>query len=555
MILTATMLLISGCSSYNKMQANVGEVTAVATPEVVVLKGDVAVADVVITFPPKYFHEDMILKLTPVLMYQGGEIAGTPKYVMGEDVRDNYPEISWKYGGLYKTTLEVPYRPEAKNSMLEVRIEGRSSDKCKSARKTTFAPFGAIAVAPGVSIIGDMIGAPGLYVVPHGYQRVRTVAKTAELYYNVNSADVRLKEISKAQIKDFEEFVKENSSKPNVKLSAVHTKGYASPEGPVKLNNNLSNRRAANGESAIKKDLKNYNLTYDNKGYGEDWEGFEKLLRESNVTDKDFALQIISMYSDVNVREAELKKLGYIWSDIKKEILPPLRRAQFVVEAEVTGRPDAEVMAMARRGDKELSKSEYLYAASKADNNAERIAILRSASNIYDCHRAYNNLAVALVEAGRYDEAMVYSEKALAKHPNDEKLIANAAAIAILNDDFATARKHLEKLDAEHVREHHGMIFMKEGNYNMASKYLEGYNLAVLETANGNYSRAHQALRGIETAQADYLRAIIYAKEGQQNEAMSYLRSSTSKDPSMKARAMTDPEFAKMRETMNFNSL
>lgn len=554
MILAATIVLFSSCSAYNKMQANVGEITANATPEVVTLKGDMATADVVVTFPPKYFYEDMVLKLTPVLMFEGGEIVGTPKYVMGQDVKENYPSISWKHGGHYRTTVEIPYDPRASLSLLEIRIEGRSADNCKSERKTTFAPFGAIAVAPGVSIIGDM-AFPELYPVPHGYQRVNTITKQAELYYNVGSADVRLREMSKEQIKELEAFVKEHSGKPNVKLSAVHTKGYASPEGPVTLNNNLSNRRAVNGESAIKKELKDIQLNYDNKGYGEDWAGFEKLLRESNITDKDFVLQLIAMYPDVNVREREIKNLGYIWNDIRKEILPPLRRAQFSVTAEITGRTDAEIMTMARRGDKNLSKTEYLYAAEMARDNNEKIAILRAAANQYDCCMPATNLAVALAEAGDYDGAMVYAKKAAAKHPTSERFNANVAAIAILQGDHATAREYLEKVDAKEYAGHHGMIFMKEGNYNMASKTLTGYNLAVLETAQGNFDAAKRALTGIDCANADYLRAVISMKEGKTSEAVSNLRNSIRKDPSMKAKAEYDVEFAKIHSLPEFMNL
>ncbi len=553
MILTATVFLLSGCNAYNKMQSNVGEISATATPEVVYLKGNMATADVTVKFPPKYFYEEMVLKLTPVLVFDGGEIVGTPKYVMGEDVKENYPAISWKRGGEFKTTVEIPYDPRANLSVLEIRIEGRSADKCKNERKTTFAPFGVLAVAPGISVLENLAEAP-LWTAPHGFERVRTYTKSADLYYNVGKSDVRLKEMSKDQIKELEAFIKEYSAMPNAKMSAVHTKGYASPEGPVDLNNRLADRRAMNGQSAIKGELKDVSVNYDNRGYGEDWAGFEKLLRESNIKDKDFVLQLLAMHSDVNVREREIKKLSSVYKDIKKEILPPLRRAQFTVSAEVTGRADAEIMAMARRGDKNLGKDEYLYAASKTNDLNERIAILRHAAANFGCCKVSNNLAVALADAGNYNEAMTYMKKALEKHPDNEQLLANAAAIATLQNDFTTARQYLQKLDANEYKEHHGLIFLKEGNYNMAAKNLDGYNLAVLETSKGNYAAAKQALKG-QDANSEYLRAVIAMKEGKQNEAIANLKKAIAKDPSMKAKAMADVEFAKLHGAAEFMNL
>lgn len=91
--LTTMMVLLVGCNPYNKMQKNVGKIDAYATPEVLALKGQTVEADITYTFPKKYFYEEMILKVTPVLVFEGGEVAGTPKYFQGEDVRDNYTPV------------------------------------------------------------------------------------------------------------------------------------------------------------------------------------------------------------------------------------------------------------------------------------------------------------------------------------------------------------------------------------------------------------------------------------------------------------------------------
>ena len=90
------------------------------------------VANVTVKFPPKYFNEGAVLKITPVLVFEGGEIAGTPKYVQGENVNDNYTVISWAKGGQYTQTVTFPYDERAKISTLELRTESKCSSKCSS---------------------------------------------------------------------------------------------------------------------------------------------------------------------------------------------------------------------------------------------------------------------------------------------------------------------------------------------------------------------------------------------------------------------------------------
>lgn len=125
--LTTMMVLLVGCNPYNKMQKNVGKIDAYATPEVLALKGQTVEADITYTFPKKYFYEEMILKVTPVLVFEGGEVAGTPKYFQGEDVRDNYTPVSWKNGGVFTQKVVFPYDERANLSTLVLRVEGRTA--------------------------------------------------------------------------------------------------------------------------------------------------------------------------------------------------------------------------------------------------------------------------------------------------------------------------------------------------------------------------------------------------------------------------------------------
>ena len=68
------------------------------TPEVLTLVGDKIDAEITVTYPEKYFYPKTVLEVTPVLVYEGGEVAGKTFTYQGEKVKDNYPVVSYDGG-------------------------------------------------------------------------------------------------------------------------------------------------------------------------------------------------------------------------------------------------------------------------------------------------------------------------------------------------------------------------------------------------------------------------------------------------------------------------
>ena len=66
---------------------------------------------------------------------------------------------------------------------------------------------------------------------------------------------------------------------------------------------------------------------------------------------------------------------------------------------------------------------------------------------------------------------------------------------------------------------------------------------AVAAILAGKYSQATSALDGDESANADYLRAIIAARQQKVLDAAKLLASACKKDPSLKEKALKDVEF------------
>ena len=534
-MLASLAVLLASCNCYNKMLKKVDRIDVSATPAVVTLKGNNAVTDIKVNFPAKYFNKRAVLKITPVLVFEGGEIAGTPKFVQGEKVKDNYEVISYKQGGSYTQSVSIPYDKRAKISTLELRIESKCSKNCGKKRKQ-FLPFAAIPVAEGVSTVQLLAdNAAYLTIMPDNFKRVTTITKDAEIMYQINRSNVRPGELTKEQVKMFEDFVKEYSNKDRATLGNVYAKGYASPDGPVKFNDTLSKKRSESGKKVVAKLLKDAGLDIDAAAYGEDWDGFKELVEKSDIKDKNLILQVLSLYNSPAERETEIKNMSTVFNELKKDILPELRRSQIVNSTDLQGLTDAEIMAAYRNGG-DLTVEQYLYAAQELANGAEeQVAILTAASKKFNDARVWNNLGVAQTQAGDKAAALKSFEKA-AKLDSSKELSKNLLLANLANGNTAEAKKYAAAADAQAK----AAMAAAEGDYKAAAKNLEGYNAAIALVQSNDLAGAKKAIAKDNSADADYLRAVIAAKEGDLKTAEAQLKSAVSKNPALAQKAAKD---------------
>ena len=67
---------VSCGKSRTEQMALAADVKISCEPEVLTLVGDKVEAEITIVYPEKYFYPKTILEVTPVLVYEGGEVAG-----------------------------------------------------------------------------------------------------------------------------------------------------------------------------------------------------------------------------------------------------------------------------------------------------------------------------------------------------------------------------------------------------------------------------------------------------------------------------------------------
>lgn len=560
-VLVAASLAFSSCNCFKKMAQNREDVKLTVTPEILTLNNGIVAADINVTFPQEYFNKKAVIKVTPVIVFEGGEVAGTTKYYQGSKVDENYAVVDKVNGGNFSQHVEFPYDPRMDQCELQLRAEIKCpSGKCKEftlvnlntgaiptkeeaavlagndeAAKAALAKEFGLTVAYGLNTLQkDLKYGDLMEQMPNDYKKVTTVVDKTDLLYAINSSVVTKKNEKNANLDAFKANVDKNLDNDRATQN-IAVKGYASPDGPVKFNDKLSKARSESGQKVVAKLLKDAGLEIDAAAYGEDWDGFKELVEKSNIQDKNLILQVLSLYNSPAEREAEIKNMSSVFEELKKEILPELRRSQIVNSTDLQGLTDAEIMEAYRNGG-ELTAEHYLYAAQVlAKTPAEQVEILTAASKKYNDARIWNNLGVAQTEAGDKEAALASFEKA-AKLDSSKELNKNLLLANLANGNTAEAKKYAAAADAESK----AAMAAAEGDYKAAAKGLTGYNEAIALIQSNDLAGAKKAIAKDNSAEADYLRAVIAAKEGDLKTAEAQLKSAVSKNPELAQKAEKD---------------
>ena len=560
MVLAVAALAFTSCNCFKKMAKNRDDVQLTVAPEILTLNNGIVAADINVTFPVKYFNAKAVVKVTPVIVFEGGEVAGTAHFYQGSKVDDNYTVVDKKNGGNVTMHVEFPYDPRMDECALQLRAEIKCpGGKCKEftlvnlntgaiptkeeaavlagndAAAAALAKEFGLTVAYGLNTLQKDIKYGDLMEqMDNNFKRITTVVDKTDLLYTINSSVVTKKHEKAANLGAFKENVDKNLTNDRATQN-IAVKGYASPDGPEKFNDKLSKARSESGHKVIAKLLKDSGLDIDAAAYGEDWDGFKELVEKSNIKDKNLILQVLSLYNSPAERESEIKNMSAVFNELKEEILPELRRSQIVNTTDLQGKTDAEIMAAYRNGG-ELTVEEYLFAAQElTDCPKEQVAILTAAAKKYNDARVYNNLGVAQTKVGDKAAALKSFEKA-AKMDSSKELNKNLLLANLANNNTAEAKKYAAAADAQAK----AAMAAAEGDYKTAARNLEGYNAAIALVQSNDLAGAKKAIAKDNSADADYLRAVIAVKEGDMKSAEAQLKSATSKNPELAKKAAKD---------------
>ena len=507
-------------------------------------------------FPEKYMAKKAVVTVTPELRFTDNGVAtavkGQSATFQGEKVLGNDQSISYKVGGHYTMKANFAYQPAMQKSDLYLTFNARVG------KKEVQVP--AVKVATGVIATSELYRSTITSANPctsqDAFQRVNEQKFDATIKFLIQQAELRKSELKSNSVQEFTSLLKRIAKdQEGLNINNVEISAYASPDGGVSLNEKLANKRQKNTESYVKKQMKaaKIDANLSSQYTAQDWEGFQELVKASNIQDKDIILRVLSMYQDPQEREQQIKNMSQGFRELADGILPELRRARMTINYETIGRDDDQIFAQYKEDASKLSVEELLYAASIADTDAQREDILKTTTNLYrEDSRAYNNLAVLAMQKGNNAEAQKYLSMARTLDAKNAEANANMGLLALQQGDAKTAEDYISRAaGANNLAEALGNLHLAQGNYALAQQDFAGVNsnsAALAQLLNKDYARATQTLANVKNpdAMTDYLNAIVNARQGNNDAAASYLRSAIQKDPKLAQYAANDLELSKV---------
>ncbi len=554
LFLSAIVLMLASCGKPTPQPQDIK-----VTPSPLKVVGNTVSCKMTGTFPEKEFVKKGILKVTPVLKYGDQEVVGETVTYVGEKVKENGKTVNYRAGGTYSQNFSCEFKPGMERSELYLRFEA-------SKGKTVY-DVPDLKIADGVLTTQKLAQAADNKTVASTdkFQRVIQEMQEADIKFLIQQANLRSSETGSEAVKALTAAIKEANDNEKKEINKLEVSGYASPDGGEDLNEKLATQRQKAAQQFLQKQLKKQKVSanIDSEVTAEDWEGFKKMMENSNIQDKELVLRVLSMYTDPEEREAQIKNLSAVYKNIADDILPQLRRSRLILTTDLIGKSDDEIQKLAKEDPAQLSLEELLYAATLESDMNEQAKIYSKAIEQYpNDARAYNNLGLIYFKQGNIAEARRCYTKALAIEPVNPDINYNAGVAALADNDLKKAEEYLGKAagTSADLGSAMGTLYTMKGDYAAAKKAYgntASNNAAVQQILDEDYAAARKTLAAVKEPNATtaYLQAIVGARTNDREAVYSNLRTAVQKDASLKQKAQNDIEFAKYQEDETFNSI
>lgn len=561
-------LLMSGCA-LNKMIKLANDQQLEVTPNPLELHGDQVSYEMSAILPPKMLPGGTSYTLKNFYQYGGNEMeAGTIEFKAG-DFPNSSSTTSRK-----SESFSFAYDPAMSTGDLVIQGTAAKGAKTKSTEK--------MKVAEGIITTSQLVEPiVAVAYADHGYNDKEELEPTnVEFYFEQGRSVLRTSEKNSDRGKNFSAFVADKNVTRTVTITGTH-----SPEGPERINSNLSRERAQAIEKWYRDMMKRYDykdmadqINFVLKPVVEDWTEFRYMLQTSDLNiDKQAYLNIINGTGSFEEKEDALQKLP-TYKQVFNEIYPKLRTAKTEVLTVKVKRPNPEIAVLSKQiGENSvsadsLSNEELLFGATLTPSLSEKEAIYKAAIKKQDTWVAHNNLgAVYLAMAAeassdadvKKNVDLALTQLEIASKQNATPEVAtnmavaymlqgdNAKALATANAVTGASGETLRKLNA--VK---GTLEVKTAAYDKAVTSFAGaentaevaYNRGLALLLKKEYSNAKTALtdaaeKDSSMAKAFYALAIVGARTGNESEVTNNLKKAIAEDSSLKEKALTDLEF------------
>ena len=297
----------------------------------------------------------------------------------------------------------------------------------------------------------------------------------------------------------------------------------------------------------------------------EDWDGFKELVQASDMEDKELILKVLSMYNDPDRRETEIKNMAAVYNDLRKDILPQLRRAIIELEYQGKERTTSEMITMGSSSPEKLNEGELLFAAASVEDLDKQEQLYTTFTQTYpENWKGWNNLAVAQAKNGKLDVAKANFEKVIEINESNPAALNNLGVLKMAEKDYDGAWDYFTQAEEAGCKSpalgyNMGVILITRADYSQAVDKFEGdsFNKALAQTLNKENEAAVTTLNSMDNSYAlfFYLKAVTAAKGDNEGDVFENLRIAVSKDSDLKDYAKNDVEFRDYFDTQDFKDI
>jgi len=557
-ILAASCIsLIAACSVKNNFSKN--NYTVAQNP--LELKGDSVEITINANVPAKSINPKTIVTFSPYLKCEDGTVINLKETtIKGTKAKGSADQtIDTKLGGKVSYNTKISYTPSMKRAQLMPKFTALAVE----------VPITAGSIAEGTVVTPLLLNNSDLTIFSSDDYKVELVNKSINIYFPLDndkfnpnfSAGKNLS--NKAQIKELGKLLKADT---NFVARGIAINAYASPDGELERNTNLSKGREESTFNFFKKELKKLGFSEVNdenftRGYSsaEDWLGFEKAIVSSDFTEKDAVLEVLRNkgISDEEREGLIRRNFPKLWEKAKISVLPSLRKSELVIKGASPMKTDAELQNFYGMYDK-LSPKELFHLAVITTDVAKKQEVLNAYIAVQsDDWRSYNNLAVSNIQQNNFDVAKTNLDKALVLSPENPTLLANYGVVYKLTGNYSEAIKYYNMAGTKgaDVSYNLGLLAVKNGNYaeavsSFTKSKVNDFNTALAQLLNGNAAGCKATIDGLNPDELKwnhyYLRAVAAARSGNADDVAANLIKAIGANSEVRNMAKSDMEFVKL---------
>ncbi len=580
-------VLLTGCSGLSKMKSGSGKVRYQANPNPVETMDDKVVVKFTGQVPEKYFNKNCAVFLQPVFTWEGGNIPLEPITLKGEKVDGDGTIINYANGGRFTYSDEFDFKPGMETGRVTLTPVGYkagstnedarfSDDILRDNKGVEFSP---VLISDGVNNTSSWVDIKGnISISPINYNKSQGYVETADIYFLNGTSDLdwnfsmNQKFDSYNSLQRLKRVMLEQGLPKQISIT-----GWASPEGEESNNVGVSKNRADIATAQLNKildevldimakrakikpqDVEYYKyqtrkqLVVTTRASGEDWVHFVVMVEASEIQDKHAIINIVETQQNLVKREQMIRNMAEVYTELKDDIFPSLRRAQIALYYSEARKSDPELAKLASTHPEKLSFDELMYTAYINYNYDTKLKYYKWATENHSSEwAAWNNAGAVSFYLEDYDEAERYLNVARDLNPHNPDVLNNTGLLYLAKKDYALAKYYFEEAKRQGSNDADAnipILNLKKGNYSEAQKAMKGnpctYNLAFAQLMNDETGTAIRTLDCCLDQNKDvkYLRAVAYARLGDKTNCLKNLKASIDDDYEYKRKAAVDTEF------------